>query len=355
MGQALATAYNPLIAVLIMLGAGMALALAAAWLQASSMSGYIGLFISHAKKIAQGEYNISLPFSRTAELTNLGQNLRFMAETINRREKELTASEMQLAITLDSIGDAVIATDYDLKKHYNFKSIEVVKAYEPGLPMVPCEGSKIQQVLLNILSNGAYAMFLNRSADAAPPKFILRLSFDAEPGVVRMEIETTAGGLNPRPKDPDRSAAAAAETAGGVFLTFYPDLDNVGGSAYPRVHGQGPHRAVVDAGAAFHTGVEIHNGRFFVFHFKHMLGADMGTQGAADAFFAIQLQGGNSLIMAEGFHKKFSLRLSKCRFSQPWQRPVRIRCISICPLRVPGRPAGWEYTVSSLFQPRRGR
>nr|WP_320194326.1 histidine kinase dimerization/phospho-acceptor domain-containing protein [uncultured Desulfobacter sp.] len=45
------------------------------------------------------------------------------------------------------------ATDYDLKKQYDFKSIEIIKAYVENLPMLLCEGAKIQQVLLNILRN----------------------------------------------------------------------------------------------------------------------------------------------------------------------------------------------------------
>ena len=38
------------------------------------------------------------------------------------------------------------------------KLIKIRKEYEENLPKVSCEGSKIQQVLLNILRNGAEAM-----------------------------------------------------------------------------------------------------------------------------------------------------------------------------------------------------
>ncbi|MCK5685458.1 PAS domain S-box protein, partial [bacterium] len=49
-------------------------------------------------------------------------------------------------------------TDYDLKKSYDFKKIRIIKEFQKNLPEVACESSKIQQVLLNILKNGAHAM-----------------------------------------------------------------------------------------------------------------------------------------------------------------------------------------------------
>ena len=50
------------------------------------------------------------------------------------------------------------ATDYSLKKQYDFKQIEIQREYPDKTMQVPCEGTKIQQVLLNIMRNGAQAM-----------------------------------------------------------------------------------------------------------------------------------------------------------------------------------------------------
>ncbi|MET0102551.1 MAG: GAF domain-containing protein [Sedimenticola sp.] len=50
------------------------------------------------------------------------------------------------------------AVDYDLKKKYDFRSIEIRRDYEPGLPPIPCNSSEIEQVLLNILRNSAEAL-----------------------------------------------------------------------------------------------------------------------------------------------------------------------------------------------------
>lgn len=85
------------------------------------------------------------------------------------------------------------ATDYDLKKKYDFKTIEIVKQYEDDLPMLFCEGVKIQQVLLNIFRNGAQAM---QDAETASPKFIIRIYFEEDPEMICMEIEDNGPGMD---------------------------------------------------------------------------------------------------------------------------------------------------------------
>ncbi|MCK5147935.1 PAS domain-containing protein, partial [bacterium] len=43
------------------------------------------------------------------------------------------------------------SSDYDMKKNYDFRDLEIKKEYAADLPLVPCEASKIQQVILNLL------------------------------------------------------------------------------------------------------------------------------------------------------------------------------------------------------------
>ncbi|HAM51491.1 MAG TPA: hypothetical protein DCP92_12675, partial [Nitrospiraceae bacterium] len=49
------------------------------------------------------------------------------------------------------------ASDYDLKKKYDFRSIEIIKDYE-DTPQVPIVSLEIEQVILNLLKNAAQAM-----------------------------------------------------------------------------------------------------------------------------------------------------------------------------------------------------
>ena len=86
------------------------------------------------------------------------------------------------------------ATDYDLKKEYDFKNIAVEKEYETKLPFISCQATKIQQVILNILTNGAYAMF--DSPGVKPPKFIIRLKYEPGPDMFRIEIEDNGPGMD---------------------------------------------------------------------------------------------------------------------------------------------------------------
>lgn len=89
---------------------------------------------------------------------------------------------------------ALAATDYDLKKKQDFKTIRIEKTYDPDLPWIPCEGAKIQQVLLNIFRNGAQAM--QEAAPDGEHRFYLGLSHEKETGMVRIEIKDNGPGMD---------------------------------------------------------------------------------------------------------------------------------------------------------------
>ena len=77
----------------------------------------------------------------------------------------------------------------------DFRQIEIVREYEEDLPDVQCEAGKIQQVMLNILRNGAEAMQEEREKNKKP-YFILRLAHEKERGMVRIEIEDNGPGMD---------------------------------------------------------------------------------------------------------------------------------------------------------------
>ena len=90
--------------------------------------------------------------------------------------------------------------DYDLKRKFYFRQIEIIRQYEPGMSTVSCGASKIQQVFLNILKNGAEAMNENRGKPGRQekkmemPKFVLRVSREGD--MVRVEIEDNGPGMD---------------------------------------------------------------------------------------------------------------------------------------------------------------
>ncbi|WP_022665754.1 PAS domain S-box protein [Desulfospira joergensenii] len=139
------------------------------------------------------------------------RNILNMVETINesgQRVAEIVNNMLSFARKTDAnvsshrpdrLLDQILeiaSTDYDLKKQYDFKTIKIIKEYEENLPMIPCEGAKIQQVLLNLLRNGAQAMQMKHAAKKDPPCFILRVSVEKESRMLRMEIEDNGPGMD---------------------------------------------------------------------------------------------------------------------------------------------------------------
>ena len=123
------------------------------------------------------------------------------------------------------------STDYDMKKQYDFKQIAIQKEYTDNLPMIPCEGSKIQQVLLNILRNGAQAMHL---AGTEKPQFIIRTMFEEDKGIVTIEIEDNGPGMDEETRkrvfDPFFTTKPVGVGTGlGLSVAYFIVTENNGG------------------------------------------------------------------------------------------------------------------------------
>lgn len=125
-------------------------------------------------------------------IANIVENMLSFA-----RKSEDTHSSHDLSQLLDNILE-LASTDYDLKKQYDFKTIEIIKEYEDHLPMISCEGEKIQQVLLNVLRNGAQAMqeAMQKNDEYNNPKFTLRLYRKIDADMLCIEIEDNGPGMD---------------------------------------------------------------------------------------------------------------------------------------------------------------
>ncbi|MBN1813862.1 MAG: response regulator [Anaerolineae bacterium] len=105
------------------------------------------------------------------------------------------------------------ATDYDLRKKYDFREIEIVRELAPDLPKVLCDGQQIQQVVLNLVHNAAQGMEKKKMAAHAPkdreyqPRLTLRTSLVKDERedqsvqlpprqMVRLEVEDNGPGLS---------------------------------------------------------------------------------------------------------------------------------------------------------------
>jgi PAS domain S-box-containing protein len=85
----------------------------------------------------------------------------------------------------------IAATDYDLKKTYDFKKITINREYDPDLPDVACDRTEIEQVLLNLIKNAAHAMADTKSS--TEQRITLRTIDDGE--YARIEVEDNGPGM----------------------------------------------------------------------------------------------------------------------------------------------------------------
>jgi len=81
--------------------------------------------------------------------------------------------------------------DYDLKKKYDFKQIDIIREYAKDCPKVLCEASKIQQVVFNIIQNASQAMWEEKGQKK--PTLMIRLYICQ--GMACIEIKDNGPGM----------------------------------------------------------------------------------------------------------------------------------------------------------------
>lgn len=115
--------------------------------------------------------------------------VRHMLDFTRRSESVRTFCDLgaiiQRALTLAQ-------SDYDLKKTYDFKLIDVYLDIEPDLPQVGCTETEIEQVILNLLRNAAQAMNEVRPPLENPR---IRLRASAAADAVRIVVEDNGPGI----------------------------------------------------------------------------------------------------------------------------------------------------------------
>ncbi len=193
-------------------------------------------------KAAAEECGISMEaMRRYMDKRSIGEMMDTVMESGNRankiienmlsfsRKSDYTFAEHDLRDLLDRTVE-IAGTDYDLKKKYDFRQIDVEKQYSDSIPVIQCESSEIQQVYLNILKNGAEAM---SEADTENPHFILRVRQEGD--AMRVEIEDNGPGMDEETKkrifEPFFTTKEAGKGTGlGMSLSYYIITENHGGT-----------------------------------------------------------------------------------------------------------------------------
>jgi PAS domain S-box-containing protein len=105
------------------------------------------------------------------------------------RRADTTLEVTSLAQILDQALE-LAATDYDLKKKFDFRSIDIIKDYQ-DMPQVPIVAVEIEQVMLNLLKNAAQAMIVN--PPDRRPSITLRIRCEDRYAV--LEVEDNGPGM----------------------------------------------------------------------------------------------------------------------------------------------------------------
>ncbi|MFC1742912.1 PAS domain S-box protein [Candidatus Riflebacteria bacterium] len=108
------------------------------------------------------------------------------------RKSESNMAPHSLSRLIDSTIE-LAASDYDLKKKYDFKHIEIERDYDEGLEQVPCIETEMEQVILNFLKNSAHAISEKKDPEMKP-KIIIRTRLEKE--MARIEVEDNGCGID---------------------------------------------------------------------------------------------------------------------------------------------------------------
>lgn len=88
-------------------------------------------------------------------------------------------------------------SNYDLKKLYDFRSVEIERDYDLNVPDIRITITEIQQVVFNILKNAAHAL-KSECSRLKKPKIIIRIK--REPRFLRIEMEDNGPGMDEKVK-----------------------------------------------------------------------------------------------------------------------------------------------------------
>lgn len=135
------------------------------------------------------------------EIPRMLEDIREMGERASKivsnmlsfsRRSESRWNVINLAELLEKTVE-LAASDYDLKKSYDFRHIEIARDFADHMPDVECMAVEIQQVVLNILRNAAQAIHGKSYPKGEHPAITLRLTMEG--ASARIDIEDNGPGM----------------------------------------------------------------------------------------------------------------------------------------------------------------
>jgi signal transduction histidine kinase len=137
------------------------------------------------------------------------------------RKSESCKAMHSVNAILDQVLD-MASSDYDLKKKYDFKSVEIVREYGE-IPDILCTETEIAQVFLNLVKNAAQAMSMHGFRGERPRIRLVTQSTDAG---VEIVVEDNGPGFDEGQKkmvfEPFYTTKAPGEGTGlGLSVSYF--------------------------------------------------------------------------------------------------------------------------------------
>ena len=124
------------------------------------------------------------------------------------------------------------SNDYNLKKRFDFRHIQIDRDYDDTLDLIPCESGQIQQVILNLLTNSAQAM-AEHPDEKKEPRITLRLK--REKNLALIEVEDNGPGMDAETRkrafEPFFTTKEVGHGTGlGLSVSYFIITENHGGT-----------------------------------------------------------------------------------------------------------------------------
>lgn len=100
-------------------------------------------------------------------------------------------AECQLSELIDQALE-IAGNDFALADNFDFRSIEILRDYDPQVSRVPCIGNEIEQVLLNLLKNAAQA--IHHGPNRGQGRIVVRTRLNLP--WVEIQVEDNGGGIS---------------------------------------------------------------------------------------------------------------------------------------------------------------
>jgi len=140
--------------------------------------------------------------------------------TFSRKSERVYALSNMPELIDRAIG--LTESDYDMRRSYDFKNIEIVRDYQPDMPGVECSATEVVQVIFNIVRNAAQAIALQEDRKA---KGTISIALHHDNGQCFIDIQDNGPGMDDETKrrvfDPFFTTKEPGEGTGlGLAVSF---------------------------------------------------------------------------------------------------------------------------------------